>query len=86
MAPNRIRTLEFGPKWLSDLSRKWRTSLGYLHGRWGLPLPRPVPIFFVQGKSVPVPKVDPGDNEAFRAAVDSLHEATCKELQAMYDR
>lgn len=80
------RCLDFGPQSLANLSRKWRTSMGYLHGRWGLPLPRPVPIFFVQGKPVPVPKVDKSDAVAFQKAVDDLHEACMAELQAMYDR
>ena len=61
-------------------------SLGYMHGRWGLPLPHAIPIFLVHGKPVPVPKVDRSDTAAFEKAVDVLHEAVVNELQAMYDR
>ncbi|GAX82788.1 hypothetical protein CEUSTIGMA_g10214.t1 [Chlamydomonas eustigma] len=80
------RCLEFGPQWLSDMSRKLRVSLGYLHGRWGLPLPRAVPIYLVHGKPVPVPKVDKSDKIEFEKAVDQLHDAFMLELQSLYDR
>lgn len=80
------RCLEFGPEWLSAISRKWGVSLGYLHGRWGLPLPRPIPIFLAHGRPVPIPVFDRSDPVAFSKAVDDLHEAVMKELLALYDR
>ncbi len=42
------QALKFGPEWLQGISRKWRTSLGVLHGRFGLPMPYPVEMFLVR--------------------------------------
>lgn len=80
--PTKLRNSLLGP----GPACRWRTSLGYMHGRWGLPLPHAIPIFLVHGKPVPVPKVDRSDTVAFEKAVDVLHQGVVEELQAMYDR
>lgn len=79
------RVLDFGPAWLQGVSRKIRVSLGVLHGRWGLPLPRQVPIYMVHGAPIPVPKVA-RDDPGFEAAVDALLGEALKGMQELYDR
>lgn len=81
------RCLDMGPQSLGKISRKWRVSLAlYIYGRYWLPLPRPVPIWVVHGKAIPVPKVDVNNKAAVEAAMTKVHEALVKELQEMYDR
>jgi hypothetical protein len=46
--------------------------LGYLIGRWGLPLARPVPLYMVSGVPIPVKKVAK-DSPEFDAEVDRVH-------------
>ncbi|KAG2429040.1 hypothetical protein HXX76_011282 [Chlamydomonas incerta] len=79
------QVLDFGPSWLADFSRRMRTSFGYLTGWMGLPVPRPIPIYMVNGKPIPVPKV-PRDSPDFDKEVDKLLEATITELGEMYNR
>lgn len=79
--------LNFGPAWLSSLSRKIRVSLAlYLYGRWGLPLPRNMPIFLAHGKPIPVPKGVRRSDENFEAVADELVGKTSAALQEMYDK
>lgn len=49
--------LDFGPQSLQALSRKLRCAIGLLHGRFGLALPRRVPIYMACGAPIPVRKV-----------------------------
>jgi hypothetical protein len=49
--------LDFFPQYFSTLSRRLRAALGFLYGRFGLPLPRPLPIYMVTGKAIPVKKM-----------------------------
>lgn len=79
------QVLDFGPSFLQGISRKLRVSLGHLHGRFGLPLPRELPIFLVHGHPIQVPKTKKGDPD-FEKHVDALHEAVVQELQGLYDR
>eukprot|EP00798_Chlamydomonas_sp_ICE-L_P030109 gene30109-36015_t len=79
--------LNFGPVWLSTLSRKIRVSVAvYMYGRWALPLPRNLPVFLVHGKPIPVPKGIRKGDPNFEEEADKLVAATAKELQEMYDR
>jgi hypothetical protein len=62
---------DFMPQSLSALSRKWQASLGFLVGRWGLPVPRQVPLYMVSGQPIPVPRVAP-DHPDYNATVDKV--------------
>ncbi|GIL50995.1 hypothetical protein Vafri_7066 [Volvox africanus] len=79
------QVLSFGPAWLAGVSRRLRTSFGYLTGWMGLPVPKPLPIYMVNGRPIPVPKV-PRDSPDFDKEVDKLLDACIKELGEMYDR
>ncbi|KXZ51089.1 hypothetical protein GPECTOR_14g72 [Gonium pectorale] len=79
------QVLSFGPAFLAGVSRRLRTSFGYLTGWMGLPVPKPLPVYMVNSKPIPVPKV-PRDSPDFDAEVDKLLGATIKELGEMYDR
>ena len=46
------RLLKFGPQWLMGASRKLRTSLGLVFGRWCLPLPFKRPLHMLSGKAL----------------------------------
>ncbi|GFR52112.1 hypothetical protein Agub_g14625 [Astrephomene gubernaculifera] len=77
--------LSFGPACLAGVSRRLRTSFGYLTGWMGLPVPKPLPVYMVNGKPIPVPKI-PRDSPDFDKEVDKLLSATIKELGELYDR
>eukprot|EP00201_Polytomella_parva_P021181 CAMPEP_0175042594 /NCGR_PEP_ID=MMETSP0052_2-20121109/2667_1 /TAXON_ID=51329 ORGANISM="Polytomella parva, Strain SAG 63-3" /NCGR_SAMPLE_ID=MMETSP0052_2 /ASSEMBLY_ACC=CAM_ASM_000194 /LENGTH=212 /DNA_ID=CAMNT_0016305457 /DNA_START=382 /DNA_END=1020 /DNA_ORIENTATION=+ len=79
------RVLDFGPRFLQGVSRRLRVSFGVLIGWMGLPIPRPLPIYMVNGKPVPVPKIEK-DDPNFNAKVDELATLVVKELQDLYDR
>jgi hypothetical protein len=79
------KILSFWPQSNATLSRKLRAALAIMYGRWGLPTPRPEPIYMVTGCPIPVNKMaktDPG----FEAEVDRVHALVMSELQALYDR
>jgi diacylglycerol O-acyltransferase 2, plant len=46
------QTLSFGPTCLKALSRRLRTSIGFVFGRMGLPIPRQITIHMVSGKLI----------------------------------
>ena len=46
------RILKFGPSFLRGVSRKLRTSLGFIFGQYGLPIPIRHPIHMVVGKPI----------------------------------
>ena len=73
------------PQSFAPLARKLRCFMGYMTGRWGLPIPRQVPLFMVVGKPIPVPKL-PKDHPEFEATVDHVHRQVMVSLQEMYDR
>ncbi|KAG1673426.1 hypothetical protein FOA52_002191 [Chlamydomonas sp. UWO 241] len=79
------RVLDCWPQHFSALSRRIRAALGFLYGRFGLPLPRPLPIFMVTGKAIKVTKTAK-DDPGFDAEVDRVHALVVSELQALYDR
>ncbi|PNH06113.1 Diacylglycerol O-acyltransferase 2 [Tetrabaena socialis] len=79
------QVLSFGPSFLADVSRRLRMSFGLLTGWMGLPVPKPLPIYMVNGRPIPVPKVA-RDSPDFDAEVDKLLAATIQELREMYDR
>ncbi|GLI66396.1 hypothetical protein VaNZ11_010188 [Volvox africanus] len=78
------RVLDFGPQALSSLSRSMRAALGFLHGTWYLPLPRPRPIFMVVGQPIPVPRV-PRDDPKYEEVINEVHKHVCDALQKLYD-
>jgi len=79
------RVLSIGPKSLIEFCRKMRISVGIMVGRWGLPIPRPHPIYMVVGRAVKVEApVSPNDPE-FPQAVDELHSRVVEELTRLYD-
>jgi len=77
--------LSFGPKWLSELSRKLRMTIGFAYGPLGLPIPRRQDIFTVSGKPIPVQQMDPCD-PGFEPYVESVHATFTTELEALYYR
>eukprot|EP00199_Chlamydomonas_sp_CCMP681_P002493 CAMPEP_0119107254 /NCGR_PEP_ID=MMETSP1180-20130426/9602_1 /TAXON_ID=3052 ORGANISM="Chlamydomonas cf sp, Strain CCMP681" /NCGR_SAMPLE_ID=MMETSP1180 /ASSEMBLY_ACC=CAM_ASM_000741 /LENGTH=335 /DNA_ID=CAMNT_0007092715 /DNA_START=5 /DNA_END=1012 /DNA_ORIENTATION=+ len=79
------QVFSFGPTWLAGISRKMRVSVGVLLGRWGLPVPRKIPIYLVHGKPIPVPKVDKSDPK-FNDHVDQLLAASIQGMQDLYLR
>ncbi|CAD7694910.1 unnamed protein product [Ostreobium quekettii] len=78
------RVLSIGPRSLMNFCRRLRISVGILVGRWGLPLPREVPIYMVVGRPVKVEKVG-WDSPNFQEKVNELHEKFKKELQRLYE-
>lgn len=79
------KVLDFGPKCLGPLSRRLRTSFGYMTGWMGLPVPRPLPIYMINGHIIPVPRMS-RDDPAFDKTVDELLAKVIDEVQGMYDR
>ena len=45
------------PQSLQKTSRRLRSALGFLVGRWGLPVPRQVDLYMVSGPPIPVTKM-----------------------------
>lgn len=85
------RVLKFGPQFLKTVSRKLRTSLGFVFGRLGLPVPIQHPITMVVGKAIQ-PEVlalkpdDDGYEEEMQAACARLSERLATDLLALYER
>jgi 2-acylglycerol O-acyltransferase 2 len=79
------RIFNFFPQCFEKLGRRHRLSLGFMVGRWGLPIPRQVPLYMVMGKPIPVPKL-PRDHPEFEATVDHIHKQVVEALQDLYDR
>lgn len=79
------RLLSFGPKWAEPYGRRWRFSLGLLFGRFGMPIPRRVPLMMVVGRPVEVGPRLARDDPAFAAAVDDAHARYMAALQRLYD-
>ncbi len=79
------RMFLFGPKFLEDLARRLRISLGLIIGRWGLPLPFKVKLHMVVGDLVPVSRL-PCDHPEFERAVDDAHAAYMEALRGLYYR
>eukprot|EP00878_Enallax_costatus_P003819 GHUV01004035.1.p1 GENE.GHUV01004035.1~~GHUV01004035.1.p1 ORF type:complete len:485 (+),score=77.48 GHUV01004035.1:926-2380(+) len=78
------QVLDFGPPWLQRLSRKMRASVGIIYGRWGLPVPRRVPIFQVTGRPLPVGPPMRKDHPDFQKRVDELHAEFICEIERLY--
>eukprot|EP00877_Chromochloris_zofingiensis_P005689 jgi/Chrzof1/15120/Cz09g27290.t1_DGAT2D[v5.2] len=76
---------DFAPQSMAGISRKYQVSLGFLVGRWGLPVPRKQPLYMVSGAPIPVPKVAK-DSPEFEATVDKVHDQVVNALQDLYDR
>lgn len=76
---------DFGPSFLMPHARRLGAALGVLIGRWGLPVPRRVPLMMVSGKAIPVERVA-RDDPRFHAVVDETHARVVKELQELYER
>lgn len=76
---------DFGPAFLMPHARRMGAALGVLIGRWGLPVPRRVPLMMVSGKPVEVEKVA-RDDPRFAAVVDEAHARVVKALQDLYER
>jgi hypothetical protein len=66
-------------------ARRLGAALGVLIGRWGLPVPRRVPLMMVSGKAIPVEKVS-RDDPRFHTVVDETHARVVKGLQELYER
>ncbi|KAF5839777.1 diacylglycerol acyltransferase [Dunaliella salina] len=75
----------YGPPFLARLSRKWRVAMGVLVGRFFLPMPRPIPIYLVHGKPIPVTQISPSD-PGFEKAVDELHVKAVEAIKDLYMR
>lgn len=69
--------------------------LGLMVGRWGLPIPRKVPIMSCIGKDIPVKKVYcdrskerrtqmSREDPEFNHYVDEIHEQVIEEIQRLY--
>jgi hypothetical protein len=72
-------------QFLEPLSRRLRTSIGLITGRWGMPLPYKVPLHMVVGDLVPV-RCLPRSHPGFEAAVDEAHAAYVAALRGLYER
>lgn len=66
-------------------ARRLGAALGVLIGRWGLPIPRRVPLMMVSGKAIAVEQVA-RDDPRFNAAVDETHARVVDALQSLYER
>ena len=76
---------DFYSQSFENLGRRYRLSLGFMVGRWGLPIPRRVPLYMVWGKPIPVPQL-PRDHPEFEATVDRIHHQVMEALQDLCDR
>eukprot|EP00455_Lapot_gusevi_P046131 TRINITY_DN6023_c0_g1_i1.p1 TRINITY_DN6023_c0_g1~~TRINITY_DN6023_c0_g1_i1.p1 ORF type:complete len:134 (-),score=26.19 TRINITY_DN6023_c0_g1_i1:210-611(-) len=79
------KIVDFGPRFLSGISRKLKMSFGLIYGLWGLPIPRPHPICMVIGEPIPVQQKSDKDPE-FKSYVDSVHAQVIESLQRLYER
>ena len=77
--------MRWGPRSLERLARKWRVSIGWMRGRFGLPMPHRVPLFMAVGTPIPVPHLAPTDDR-FASTVDALHVRLTEEIEALYHR
>ncbi|GBF98193.1 diacylglycerol acyltransferase type 2 [Raphidocelis subcapitata] len=73
------------PRSWQALSRRWRVSMGFVLGRYGLPLPHRVPLFMAVGAPIPVPKIAPSE-PGFADAVDAAHAALLASTRDLYNR
>jgi 2-acylglycerol O-acyltransferase 2 len=69
---------------LQQLSRRFRVALGQHIGRWGLPVPKHVPLYMVTGKPIVVPKLS-RDHPEFEATVDRVHQQVVQAVQQLYE-
>lgn len=76
---------DFGPSFLMPHARRLGAALGVLIGRWGLPVPRRVPLMMASGKAIHVEQVA-RDDPRFAAAVDAAHARVVEALQGLYER
>ncbi|KAI8473144.1 MAG: diacylglycerol acyltransferase-domain-containing protein [Monoraphidium minutum] len=79
------KVFDFVPQALQQRSRRLRSALGFLVGRWGLPVPRQVDLYMVSGPPVRVKQL-PRDHPDFEAEVDRVHGLVLSSLQELYDR
>lgn len=55
------------------------------HCRWGLPIPKPHPIYMVVGRKVKITEPVSPDDKKFLEAVDDLHGRVVAEVKRLYD-
>eukprot|EP00798_Chlamydomonas_sp_ICE-L_P016836 gene16836-23116_t len=64
--------MDWAPRSAQAISRKMRAAFGLMWGRYGLPIPRELPLYMVCGKAITVKHVLPSDVAAFDAEVDRV--------------
>ncbi|PNH04213.1 Diacylglycerol O-acyltransferase 2A [Tetrabaena socialis] len=79
------QVLSFVPAGLQPLSRRLRVALGTVMGVWGLPVPRPQPLYMAIGRPLHVPYTHPSD-PAYEARVEETHRAVVAGLKELYER
>eukprot|EP00798_Chlamydomonas_sp_ICE-L_P016837 gene16837-23117_t len=77
--------MDWAPRSAQAISRKMRAAVGLMWGRYGLPIPRELPLYMVCGKAITVKHVLPSDVAAFDAEVDRLHALVIQAMQDLYD-
>ncbi|GMH36582.1 hypothetical protein BSKO_04455 [Bryopsis sp. KO-2023] len=63
----------WSPKFLGSLSRKLGFTMGFLYGRWGLPIPRPIDCMVVTGLPIDCGPAMSKDEPGFDEKVEQLH-------------
>ena len=68
---------------MESLSRLLGVSLIWPAGRWGLPVPKRVPVTIIIGGALDAPSKDP-IAEPPEEMIDDMHKRLMKEVEAMY--
>ena len=72
--------------WSDGTEQHWcESDVTFGDGRWGLPIPKPHPIYMVVGRPVKVESAVSPDDPNFKEAVDKLHEKVIEELTRIYN-
>ena len=77
------RFLKLVPKWLEPYARKMKCAIGFILGRWYLPIPHKMMLTCVCGKPISVKKMDKTDPQ-FETYVDEVQQKVADEIQRIY--
>eukprot|EP00405_Crypthecodinium_cohnii_P022193 CAMPEP_0206468666 /NCGR_PEP_ID=MMETSP0324_2-20121206/29779_1 /ASSEMBLY_ACC=CAM_ASM_000836 /TAXON_ID=2866 /ORGANISM="Crypthecodinium cohnii, Strain Seligo" /LENGTH=351 /DNA_ID=CAMNT_0053942195 /DNA_START=51 /DNA_END=1107 /DNA_ORIENTATION=- len=72
------------PSWVHDLSRKIRLSIMFPYGRWGMLIPRKLPLLFAIGDPIKGPSLGPGVLPTDEQ-VNEAHSAVVAAVSDLYD-
>jgi 1-acyl-sn-glycerol-3-phosphate acyltransferase len=73
-----------GRNFLEKLSRKVGFAIIFIHGRFGLPIPRRIPVLGVSGQAIPTHHLQ--CEEPTKEQIDSIQKLLLNEMEEMFDR